>query len=218
MNRSLTIAGISAIAAIASITGAFANTYAGNDWTLNYNLNGQIELSDSFIDFSTGNVTANNVVASDIVGGANLGLNMPFFNAIDMYEEDSNSNFTVGDVGDKLRRVYGDDMAEAPILVDGSTLAWMNPLLANYDLEITEALLTSTIKLKSGARVYDLRDGKGFVLSGMAWAKEGTDVESGSFTASSKFNLTRPVPEPSTVAGLLGGLTSLVSLRARRRK
>jgi len=221
MKRSITGLIFSVAACVTCAVAAQANTYSGSDWKLQYNMNGQIELLDGFISFWSGNVVNSPVTAMDLTipePGANFLLGMPFFDEVSLFEVDANSNFTVGDIGDKLKRVYGDDMEEAPILIDGATIAWMNPVLGDYNLEITDALLTTTIMGKNANRVYDLRDGKGFVLEGMAYAKEGTGRESGSFTASSKFILTRAVPEPSALAGLAAGFTSVVGLVTRRRR
>jgi len=214
--RTATLAAAFAAGALYMALPAAANTYAGSDWILDYNLNGQIELSASLIDFASGNQSMP-VTALDIPGGANFAITLPIPLAIDMYEVDWNGNSALGDIGDRLLRVYGDDPGELPVVIDGTFLAWMNPVLADYDLEITLARISTTIMAKNGPRVYELRDGKGFVLEGYAWAKPGTGRESGTLAASSKFFLTRPVPEPSTVAGLAIGLTTLLSLRARRR-
>lgn len=196
---------------------AFTNTYAGSDWILETDMNGQIELSGSFIDFASGQVTTG-VTALDIGGGAFFSMLMPLPLGLNLYEVDWNGNSTLGDIGDRLFRVYGDDdPGEPPIFIDGVTLAWMNPDLADYDLEIRLLRVSTTITAKSGNRVYELRDGKGFILEGLAWAKPGTGRENGYLAASSKFFLTRPVPEPHAIVGVLLGFAALLGTRARRR-
>jgi hypothetical protein len=219
MNRLNWIVAVSAAAAICGV--ANANTYAGSDWTLNYNLNGQIELdSGSFISFSTGNQTVLGVSATDLFGpdpGANFLPILPDVGAMDLYEIDYNGNAVLGDVGDRLKRVYGDDLGETALVIDGATMAWMNPILSNYMIEISLMQISATINLKNGARVYDLRDGKGFWLEGNVYAKPGSDMEDGTIAASSKFNLTRAVPEPGSIAAIATGLVSLIGFRNRRR-
>jgi len=193
-----------------------ANTYAGSDWILETDMNGQIELSAGFIDFASGQVSTA-VTAYDIPGGAKFSMLMPIPLSLELYEVDWNGNWVLGDVGDRLLRVYGDDPGETPIVIDGSALAWMNPVLADYDLQIQLLRVSTTIMAKNGNRVYQLRDGKGFILEGMAWAKPGTGRENGYLAASSKFFLTRPVPEPHAIAGVALGFAAVLGARARRR-
>jgi len=195
---------------------AFANTYAGSDWVLETDMNGQIELSGSFIDFASGQVTTG-VTAYDTPGGAHFSMLMPLPLGLLLYEVDWNGNAILGDIGDRLLRVYGDDPDETPIFIDGVVLAWMEPALADYDLEIRLLRVSTTIKAKNGDRVYELRDGKGFILEGMAWAKAGSGREDGYLAASSKFFLTRPVPEPHAIAGVFLGFAALLGARTRRR-
>lgn len=195
---------------------AFANTYAGSDWGLETDMNGQIELSGGFIEFASGQVSTG-VTGYDIAGGAQFSMLMPLPISLELWEVDWNGNMILGDVGDRLVRVYGDDPGEPSIFIDGAVLAWMNPDLADYDLEIQYLRLSLTINARNGSRVYELRDGKGFIMEGMAWAKAGTGREDGYLAASSKFFLTRPVPEPQAIAGVLLGLAALVGTGARRR-
>jgi hypothetical protein len=207
-----------ATAALAAVT-IQANTYAGSDWILEYNVNGQIELSADLIDFESGTVLRS-VTLEDIAGpdpGALCILDMPFVYSVPLYETDSNGSGILGDLGDRLRNMYGDDPGELPYMIDGADLAWMNPVLADYDLEVQLAVVTAEITAKNGERVYELRDGRGFILEGEAFAKDGTGREDGYLAASSKFFLTRAVPEPTPIAALAVGFSSVVAYRVRRR-